>query len=543
MKIFLIFHTLISVVFLQNLKSNFQSTYDLEKSRSSYKENMFQSQNSFNSLSFNTSLLDAVVDPNKYLVGPGDSFTFNILSADGVINMNLYVNPTGEILIPSVGKVFVNNKTLQQAINSIENKCFEKYPNVNVHISLNKIRQFKIQVKGIYDIVNYVNASPILRVSDIIEPIIEDYNLKNQKNELDSSSIKNENRKLISKRNIKILRNNDTIHVDLLSFNRFGDESKNPNLIQGDIIELRFEENFISIYGGINLPGEYEIVENQNLFEIINIAGGFTKNADFDHIEISRFIDEKETTNILLNYNKIIDFVIKDSDLINIRYIKDFKRQDFVTLDGEVKYPGTYSIKHNKTTINEILEKAGGLTTKADISKIEINNMGINMFQDLEFNRISLIPEQYRSDEEKSYIKARTYTFMGGIKSNSTISYDKILDFTINRNDFITIPQALDYVEVIGGVYSPGRYPYDKNFNLNEYVDLAGGYTKKAKYIKYIVKSNSGYRFKYSKKINIERGDIIFIPEKIERSNWYKLKETITILSQFATLIVIINTL
>ena len=103
---------------------------------------MFQSQNSFNSLSFNTSLLDAVVDPNKYLVGPGDSFTFNILSADGVINMNLYVNPTGEILIPSVGKVFVNNKTLQQAINSIENKCFEKYPNVNVHISLNKIRQF-----------------------------------------------------------------------------------------------------------------------------------------------------------------------------------------------------------------------------------------------------------------------------------------------------------------------------------------------------------------------------------------------------------------
>ena len=35
--------------------------------------------------------------------------------------------------INSVGKVYVNNKTLKQSINSIENKCFEKYPNVNVH--------------------------------------------------------------------------------------------------------------------------------------------------------------------------------------------------------------------------------------------------------------------------------------------------------------------------------------------------------------------------------------------------------------------------
>ena len=225
MRFFLIF-IFISLAFLQNLKSNFESTYDLEKNRSSYKENSFQKQSSFNSFSFNTTLLDAVVDPDKYLVGPGDSFTFNILSADGVINMNLYVNPTGEILIPSVGKVYVNNKTLKQSINSIENKCFEKYPNVNVHISLNKIRQFKIQVKGIYDIVNYVNATPVLRVSDVIEPIIEDYNFKNQTNELDSSHIKNENKKLISKRNIKILRNNDTIHVDLLAFNRFGDYSK-----------------------------------------------------------------------------------------------------------------------------------------------------------------------------------------------------------------------------------------------------------------------------------------------------------------------------
>ena len=165
------------------------------------------------------------------------------------------------------------------------------------------------------------------------------------------------------------------------------------------------------------------------------------------------------------------------------------------------------------------------------------------MLQDFEYNRINLIPEQYRSDEEKSYIKARAYSVMGGIKSHNLLSYEKILDFKINRNDLITIPQALDYIEVIGGVYNPGRYPFDEKLNLNKYVDLAGGYTKKAKYVKYIVKSNSGYRLKYNNKIKIEKGDIIFIPERIERSNWDKFKEGLTLLSQFATLLAIINSL
>ena len=543
MRFFLILHILISFVISQNLNSGFESNFDLEKIKDLNQENNFKNQNHYSSLTYDPNLLDEVVDPNKYIVGPGDSYSFNILSADGVVNSYLYVNPTGEVLIPSIGKVYVNKMTLKQSIYEIEKKCLEKYPNINVHILLNKIRQFKIQVKGIYDIPSYINASPILRVSDIIFPIINDYNLKKQNSEIDSPFYINKNKKLISRRNIKVLRNNDTIHVDLLAFNRFGNKSKNPTLMQGDIIELKFEENFINIYGGINLPGEYEIVENQNLLEIINIAGGFTKNADFNHIEINRFVDEKETIKILLNYDKIIDFILEDSDLINIRYIKDYKRQDIVTLEGEVKYPGTYTIKHQETTIKEILQKAGGLSSNADISKIEINNTVIDMLQDFEYDRINLIPEQYRSDEEKSYIKARAYSAMGGIKSHNLLSYEKILDFTINRNDLITIPQALDYIEVIGGVYNPGRYPFDEKLNLNKYVNLAGGYTKKAKYVKYIVKSNSGYRLKYNNKIKIEKGDIIFIPERIERSNWDKFKEGLTLLSQFATLLAIINSL
>ena len=57
---------------------------------------------------------------------------------------------------------------------------------------------------------------------------------------------------------------------------------------------------------------------------------------------------------------------------------------------------------------------------------------------------------------KKIIIKARAYSSMGVIKANSEQSYDKILDaFTLNRNDHISVPQALDYIEVIGAVYNP----------------------------------------------------------------------------------------
>ena len=89
MRFFLILHTLISFVISQNLNSGFESNFDLEKIKELNQENNFKNQNHFSSLTYDSNLLDEVVDPNKYIVGPGDSYSFNILSADGVVNSYL----------------------------------------------------------------------------------------------------------------------------------------------------------------------------------------------------------------------------------------------------------------------------------------------------------------------------------------------------------------------------------------------------------------------------------------------------------------------
>ena len=66
----------------------------------------------------------------------------------------------------------------------------------------------------------------------------------------------------LSNRNIKIIRYKDTIDVDLAKFGALGNDIYNPYLMQGDVVFIPFKEKSISIYGGINIPGNYEFVEN-----------------------------------------------------------------------------------------------------------------------------------------------------------------------------------------------------------------------------------------------------------------------------------------
>ncbi len=480
-------------------------------------------------VSFGNDLLENSIDPKEYLIGPGDVFAFNMLSSDGVINFNLTVNPVGKILIPAIGIIDVNNISLEKTIQLIKKESSKKYPNANMHVVLIKLRSFKVQVIGVNNIDSYVEASAVMRVSDVLKNIYEEYN-----NSLGLD---------ISERNIQILRIDDSIiNVDLLSFRQFGDKTKNPTLNQGDIIKLSLQENYVGLYGGIKIPGRYEIVENENLYQLIELAGGFTKNADLNNIEITRFINDIDKK--IINLTNKIDLkkiLIKDEDHIIVRYKQDYKRQDLVTIDGEVKYPGIYSISHNATTLSELIDKCGGLSSKADISKIMINNKYISNFEDLELNRINLIPEEYRSDEEKSYIKARARSPKGNLNSSDIKFTQRIMSFKLNRNDLVTIPQEVDYIEVLGGVFYPGRYPFYNDYSLNDYIELAGGLTETAKSKKFIVKNNNGQKIPFNKKINIENGDTIFIPEKIEYSIWDRFKEIITVLSQIATLFVVLQ--
>jgi len=479
--------------------------------------------------------LEDTINPDEYIVGPGDEFAFNMLSSDGIVTLPLKVSPTGEVLIPAVGVIAVDKITLNDAFERIRSRCKEKYGNAKINMTLVNIRKFKVQAIGTIKRPGFVVVSPINRVSDVFSKV-EGGGLSTTDNIEDVSS------KDVSSRNIILWRNEKRIHVDLVKFNMFGMNEFNPQVQQGDIIEFHLKRDVINIFGGVELHGTYEYVKGETLHELIQLAGGYTNNADSNKIEITRFINDLERKKILLQeYGEIKTFGLEPDDHILVRYKKDFRRQDLVHILGEINYPGMYSIDLGKTTIGDVIKRAGGYTTKADSLKIIIQNRKISAIFDIEFERITLIPFENRSDDEKSYMKARLRSKKGELESNSEIYTQKIKSYVLNANDIIKIPEYFEFVEILGAVVNPGRYPFIKSMNVYNYVEMAGGLSETATRKKYIIKTSTGLRLPLSRKVIIENGDIIFVSEKLEYNKWTRTQEIMTTLGQMAAIIMVIQ--
>ena len=486
--------------------------------------------------------VDKPIDPKQYLVGPGDQFLVNIISSENLANYVLTVSPTGEILIPSVGIVQVYGQTLSSSIIKMETAIQSLNHSAQVFIILSEIREFKVKVVGHLQNPGFYTVTPVSRVSDLYEDILT----KLQSESFDDQNAPQKNLPEniypeMSRRNIEILRDGEHIPVDLMKFGSTGIDGYNPFLQQGDVVRVPLKEHLVGIFGGIKIPGNYEFIPGEYLSQFVDLAGGLRPDADPDKIEITRFISPTEKFTFITTMSAADTILISSEDHIMIRYDQEYKRQDIVYITGEVKYPGVYAIEPGKTTIGEALQKVGGFTSRADQTKLIINNRSIARIPDREKNRILLIPDENRSPEEKAYIKARMLTKKGTIESSSLEQAESLMNLPLVNKDQIVILENFDYIEILGAVLKPGRYPYTTDITYDEYVDLAGGLTETATRKKFIIKAGTGQRLPIKKTVQIENGDIIFIPEKMEYNKWIILKDVLLALGQVAALIVVIQ--
>ncbi len=489
------------------------------------------------SVLFDEIILEEPVDPAEYFVGPGDKFSFNMVSADGVANLLLQVSPTGDVLIPVVGTVQLNGLTLADAFDAIRKKCHSLYPDASIYLTLAGVRLFKVLVTGTVDKPGFVPVHALMRVSDVYEQVVNENGVHSEE-----SSFNHMNDSKIARRNIKLFRDGELMKVDLVRFNMSGDTNCNPRLRQGDVLSIGLVDETVGIYGGVKLPGIYEYVKGEKLVDLISLAGGFTNNSDSARIEITRFINDTEKE--LIQFNSVEDYrntLIMPEDHIVVRQKRDYKRQELVTVSGEVKYPGQYSIEVGKTTIGDIIMKAGGLSLRADSSRVMVNNVQIASLKDIEMERISLIPYEDRSDAEKAYVKARLRVSKGLISSSTREFTNDIMQYPLQISDVISIPPMQEYVEVLGAVVFPGRYPLISEKTVEDYIRDAGGITKQASRQRYIVKNNTGQRIPFDENMIIENGDVLFIAEKLEYNRWTRFQEFMTVSGQMAAIILVIQ--
>ena len=509
-------------------------------------------------------IIDAPVNSNKYLVGPGDQFHLNIVSSNETFDYSLTISPTGSLLIPSVGVIECNGLTLKEVIKEIKSTVKNWNKNIKINVELESIRQFRVLVTGQFENAGYFNVTPMTRVSDLYNMIILDFNEKKKavfKEKIDrtySESLGMQSilavddfytRKLgleenlendvdrLSKRNITISRNNKNLLIDLTKFKVEGSDNLNPYISQNDKIHIPYQSQFIYIDGGVQKPGRYEFKSGDFLEDILEIAGGLKEGVDLNKIKVLRSSSKKISSKYTVDFKTAESFAILSNDHIMVPYLDNSEPHLMAKIEGQIKFPGRYPVIEGVTTVNDIISEAGGFLPDADSSKIFINNNRISSSPDRELERILLKEEISRSIEEKAYVKARIRTQKGSLEITVT-DYSESRQHILTANDDILIPKSFSYVEVIGAVLNPGRYKYSENLKPNDYIKLAGGTSQNASGNNFIVKSMTGQRFKLQKNYPVETGDILFISEKIEYDDErFLFKEYLTSISQIAVLL------
>ncbi|MBL7149978.1 MAG: SLBB domain-containing protein [Candidatus Cloacimonetes bacterium] len=357
-----------------------------------------------------------------------------------------------------------------------------------------------------------------------------------------------------SLRNIILKRSNEEIKVDLLRFYVLGEEENNPYVLDGDVIYVPSRKSEVSIYGAVNRHGNYEFTENDRVLDIIELALGLKTDAFLEKAEIVRFTNEKETEIFSFNLKSVLsdaecedNIILQNDDRIYIKAIPEYHEKQYVNVAGEIKYPGIYAIEDGLTTLLQILVQCGEPTQRADLFNSFVQRKAQSEEFDPEFERLKEVSQNNMSGLEYAYFKNRSREIKGKCSvdfSNLWNSKESQYDIALKDGDFIFIPEISAIVMVSGQVENPGLIAFEPGKDYKYYVEQAGGFIWNARKCKIrLIRANSGKWIKPKKNTVIEEGDMLFIPEKAEFDYWEFTLESLRVLSQIATLIVVVQNL
>ena len=119
----------------------------------------------------------------------------------------------------------------------------------------------------------------------------------------------------------------------------------------------------MGISGSVNSPAIYEIKDNSDLKDLIEIAGGLSTVADSGKITVDRLVDHQARKTLEFPYDEQSRALpLKDGDIVRVFSIVS-RFEDTVTLRGNVSNPGRYPWKPGMR-MRDLIPDAQALLTR-----------------------------------------------------------------------------------------------------------------------------------------------------------------------------------
>lgn len=216
---------------------------------------------------------------------------------------------------------------------------------------------------------------------------------------------------------------------------------------------------YVKISGFVERPGVYTSIAGKRLIDMIEMAGGLTKDADLRGIVYKR-------SNL---QGKQLSIARKNND------------RDIRLLEGRVAsaYKATETDQQNKVEMISMLK-----------------------------------------NEEKDLQKRYNGQIALNIKSNDLKKIKDIDNIEVQDGDDIYVPRMNNQVSVMGEVYNEQSFAFRRGSNVATYIKEVGGYTPNANKFRMYKVSVNGRAEKVGKYSSVDPGDVIVVPRKIAGNDW-----------------------
>ena len=408
-----------------------------------------------------------------YTIGPGDELLIR-LWGQIELSQNAVVDRNGMIDLPKVGPISVVGVRYQNLQAHLKTAMSRVFRNFQLDVSLGKLRSIQIIVVG-------HAARPGSYTISSMSTLV---------NALFASGGPSGNG---SMRHIQLKRKGKTItEFDLYDLLLKGDQSKDVQLLSGDVIYIPTIGPMVAIIGSITSPAIYELGGNESLMNLLSLAGGLTNVAARQKVTVERIHERKmrKVEEFALNKDGLAR-TMQDGDLVRVYGISS-RFDNAVTLRGNIATPGRHPW-HEGLRISDVIPDKTVLIIDSywlkqnQASRTGIANSG-SLRNDVKHN-LAEVNWDYAVIERLNNDNLTTNLIpfnLGQAVINREPAQNHILQsgdtITIFSKDDIQVPaaQRTKYITLEGELAHPGVYQAIAGETLRELVTRVGGLSSQA---------------------------------------------------------------
>lgn len=354
---------------------------------------------------------------------------------------------------------------------------------------------------------------------------------------------------------------------DLLNGNTADIPLQKEDLVKISSIFDLSEDKTLTIKGEVIKPGVFPFISNMTVEDLIILSGGLKESASEKVIEVARRPEKQEQVSSAVSEtfefaispgmgisDEASTFVLEPFDIVTIRQSPGFTEQITVEVEGEVKYPGSYTLKIRDERISDLIARAGGITAYGYpkgallVRRTEFYDAGHADNKAAIAQKKEALEQFQEKDTLVDELEIKQFETVG-------IDLEKILanprskyDLRLQEGDVLSIPRQLETVRVKGEILYPLTIKYEDELSFKDYISASGGINDNGRIAKSFVIYPNGTAAKTKRILwfknypEVMPGSEIVIPKRPTR-NRLSIQEILAITTTLTTITLLVDRL